>query len=114
MRNGYLQLLNSPRPNSIPAVRKFSTNAAIKYIEDRAGRVETRKPEGEFAIEFQNSDRVGISVNRDYELVKQPFSISGVGVPVGSYDFTRERVTYNLGQQRPVSGNFSAEFGTYY
>jgi len=114
MRKDYVQLRFSPRPKSIAAVRKFSTIGSITYIEDRAGRVETRKPEGEFAIEFQNSDRFGISVNRDYELVKQPFSVSSVGVPVGPYDFTRERVSYNLGQQRPVSGNFSAEFGTYY
>jgi len=70
---------------------------------------------GEFAIEFQNSDRFSVGYGDQYEFLPQPFSIaSGVTVPVGGYDFATVRAGFNLGQQRRVSGNFSVEHGTFY
>ena len=70
---------------------------------------------GEFAIEFQNSDRFNVGYGDIYEFLPQPFPIaSGVTVPVGGYDFASVRTGFNLGQQRRVSGNFLAEYGTFY
>ena len=96
-------------------MRKFSTIGQFTYIEDSAGRLSTRLTDGEFAIEFQNSDRFAVGVLDDYELLLRPFNIvPGQRVPAGGYDFTTGRVGYNMGQQRKFSGNVLFEMGEFY
>ena len=105
----------SPRPASIPSVRKFSGTGQITYIEDGAGRVTTRVLDGEFGIDFQNSDRFQLGLNEDYELITRQFSITpGALVPVGGYRFATARMGYTLGQQRPFSGTILVERGSFY
>jgi hypothetical protein len=71
--------------------------------------------DGEFAIEFQNSDRFQLGLNEDYELITRPFSVTpGAAVPVAGYRFTTGRVGYTLGQQRPFSGTILVERGSFY
>ena len=115
MRRTYGQVRFSPRPVSIPAVRRFSWTWSIAYIEDTAGRLETREQGGEFAIELENSDRFSVGYTGTYEFLPRPFDIaSGVTLPVGSYDFDLFRVGWDLGQQRALSANFVVEGGTFY
>ncbi len=115
MRKNYGQLRFSPRPTSIKRVRKFSSIGQFTYVEDSAGRLSTRIIDGEFAVEFQNSDRFSVGVNDDYELLLRPFTIvPGAIVPAGGYDFTTGRIGYNMGQQRKVSGNVLFETGSFY
>jgi hypothetical protein len=115
MRKNYAQLRFSPRPTKIKRVRKFSTIGQFTYVEDSSGRLTTRMGDGEFAVEFQNSDRFSVGVNDDYELLFRPFTIvPGASVPAGGYEFTTGRIGYNFGQQRKVSGNFLYEQGEFY
>jgi hypothetical protein len=115
MKRSYAQFRFSPRPASIKAVRKFSGMGSINYIEDGAGRLETREALGEFGIEFQNSDRFDVGLTNTYEFLKQPFPIApGVTVPIGGYEFVNARMAFTLGQQRITSGIISAEHGTFY
>ena len=115
MRRNFGQLRFSPRPASIKSIRKFSWTGSLAYIENGAGRVETRDWQGEFAIEFQNSDRFAVGYGNTFEFVPRPFDISrGVTVPVRGYHFDGVRVGFNLGPQRPVAGNFLAEYGSFY
>ena len=96
-------------------MRRFSWIGSIAYVENTAGRVETREHGAEFAIEFQNSDRFSVAYTGTYEFLPRPFEIaSGVTLPVGGYDFDVIRVGWNLGQQRLVSANLLAEHGTFY
>ena len=114
IRRNFGQLRFSPRPRSIPSIRRFSWTGSLAYIEDGAGRLETRDWQGEFAIEFQNADRFSVGYSNTYELCVRPFSISGLIIPIGQYDFSGVRVGFNLGQQRTVAGNLSAEYGSFY
>ena len=78
----------SPRPRSITAIRKFSWNARLDYITDRAGVVETRETEGRFGIEFENSDTFDVTYVQSYEFLDEPFPIAAdVTIPVGGYSF---------------------------
>jgi hypothetical protein len=96
-------------------VRKISWTGSLAYIEDGAGRLETRDWDGEFAIEFQNSDRFNIAYANTYEFLPEPFRVaSGVIVPVGGYDVAGLRAGATFGQQRAVSGNLSVEHGAFY
>jgi hypothetical protein len=115
MRRNYAQLRFSPRPRSIPSVRKFLGIGTLTYIENGAGQLETRTIDSEFAIEFQNSDRFSVGLLDSYEFLQRPFLIApGVVIPTGGYGFTTGRIVHNFGQQRPVSGNLSLEHGTFY
>jgi hypothetical protein len=105
----------SPRPMNIRSIRKFSWNAAMVYIENGSGRLETREAAADFGIEFQSSDRFGIGYSNSFEFLPRPFRIApGVTLPIGNYDFDSMRIGYTFGQHRPVSGSVSFEHGTFY
>jgi hypothetical protein len=109
------QVRFSPRPQSIKQVRKFVSTASFSYIENGAGRLESRSVDGEFAVQFQNSDQFTIHLNSAYEFLPQPFPIArGVTLPVGAYDFANVRAAYNFGKQRAIAGNVSVEQGGFY
>jgi Domain of unknown function (DUF5916) len=115
MRRSFGLFRFSPRPRSFKAIRKFSWTGSGEYIENGAGRLETRALLGEFAIEFQNSDRFSVSYGDTYEFLVRPFLINpGVTIPIGAYDFAGLTVGFNLAQQRTLSGNFLAEYGSFY
>ena len=105
----------SPRPRSIAAIRKLSWSARLDYITDRAGVLETRGAQGRFGIEFESSDAFDVSVDRNYELLKEPFPIApGVTIPVGGYSFQDVRTSFSFGQQRRFSGRVSAQHGSFF
>jgi hypothetical protein len=115
MRKNYGQFRFSPRPKGSKLVRKFVGIGQYTYVEDSAGRVTTKLADGEFAIEFQNSDRFQVGIQDDYELTTRAFSVvPGARIGVGAYDFLVGRVGYNLGQQRRLSGNVLVERGEFY
>ena len=105
----------SPRPQSIKAVRKFTWDGSFEYVEDTAGRLETRVESASFSTEFQRSDRAAVSYTRTYDLLKAPFQLAGgPTVTAGDYTFQNLRGSYTFGAQRKVSGSVSASHGSYY
>jgi hypothetical protein len=115
MVRDYARFRFSPRPRNRSAIRKYVYDAAIEYIENGPGRLESRERAAEFALEFQNADRFSVNYTNSFEYLPAPFPIGGgVVLPIGSYQFDTFRVGYSLGQQRVVSANLTAEFGTFY
>jgi hypothetical protein len=115
MRRSFGQVRFSPRSRAIKAVRKFSWIASVAYVEDSAGKLETRERDAEFAVEFQNSDRFSVAYGDNYEALLAPFEIAtGVIVPPGGYDFGTGRVALTLGQQRSLSSTVAVEHGSFY
>ena len=115
IRRSTATLRFSPRPLAIESIRKFSWSGSVDYLENGAGRVEARDWSGEFAIEFESSDRFSVTYANLYDFLPRPFSIaSGVTLPVGGYDFSNLRADFSLGRQRAVTANFSVEHGTFY
>ena len=115
MRQSSGSLRFSPRPKSSTLVRKYSWQGSINYVENRAGRLETRDDEGRFDIEFQNSDRFTTTYTSSYEFLPRPFRIApGIVLPVGGYDSGKVRLSHSLGTQRVMSGNVTTEYGTFY
>ena len=115
MRRSTGLLRFSPRPTRFRSVRRFFYQGSLDYIENGSGRLETLEVNGEAAIEFQNSDRLSVTVVNSHEFLPRPFSIApAVTLPVGEYDFNNVRVQMNLGQRRKLSGNFAVERGSFY
>lgn len=114
-KRSFAQVRFSPRPQRLRSVRKFSYEANLEYIENGAGVLETRQQGGQFNVEFENSDRLNVDYNRNYEFLTRPFQVSrGVFIPIGGYGFSDVRLSYNFGQQRRVSGNLSLTLGEFY
>ena len=105
----------SPRPRRNAVVRKYSWTGSVDYVENGAGRLETREQEAEFGIEFQNADRFAATYTATYEFLPRPFQITqGVTLPVGGYDFGTARLQYNRANRQRIAGNLSLESGTFY
>ena len=115
MFRNFAQARFSPRPDGRSAIRKYIYQASMDYIENGAGRLETRTATGEFALDFDNADRLGVLYTRAYEYLPTPFRIGGgLILPVGGYEFDNVRLYYNMGQQRAASANLSVDYGTFY
>ena len=116
VRRTFGQVRFSPRPKRSAVVRKLTWQASFDYVTDAsATALQTREATGVFRVDFQSSDAVTAEYSREFERLPDRFTIApGVVVPAGGYAFETTRVTYNLGQQRRVSGRLSAATGTLY
>jgi hypothetical protein len=115
IRKSSLQMRFSPRPRSLPSVRKFSYTGTWARIDNGSGRREMETWEGEFGGELQNTDTFEAALGGNYEFIPRPFAIApGIVVPVRGYQTTTARAGYNFGRQRPLSGNVTAQYGTFY
>ena len=115
MQRTFGQARFSPRPRASAVVRKYSWTGTVALIENGGGRLESREQSAAFGIEFQNADRFSLEYGRIYEFLPAPFRIaSGVTLPVGRYDFDNVRIGFNRAALNRVSGNLSAEHGTFY
>ena len=114
MVRDYARFKFSPRPRQRSAIRKYVYDGAIEYIENGAGRLESRERALEFALEFQSADRLSVNYTNSFEFLPEPTLIGSVVLPVGEYAFDTFRIGYNATQQRLVSANLTAEFGTFY
>lgn len=109
------ELRFSPRPQSIDAVRKFTTEASIDYFVNGNGAVETRRQRARFNTEFESSDQVAIEATDNYEALFVPFNVGGgVVIPEGGYNFRDATVSYTLGQQRRFSGTVEVQAGEFF
>ena len=115
MQRTFGQARFSPRPRASDVVRKYSWTGTVALIENGDGRLESREQSAAFGVEFQNADRFSLEYGRVYELLTAPFRIaSGVTLPVGPYNFDSVRIGFNRAALNRISGNLSAEYGTFY
>ena len=115
-RRTYTTARFSPRPNSISSIRQFSLESSFDFIQTAdTGIVETRQSQLGFSTQFENSDRVGISVADNYEFLTRTFSPGpGVSFPIGGYSFQDVEATYSPGAQRRVNGTLTIRAGEYF
>ncbi|MFN7914294.1 MAG: DUF5916 domain-containing protein [Vicinamibacterales bacterium] len=115
-RRSFAEARFTPRPKRRNRVRKYTFLGSMDYVTDaKVTAVQNKELRGYFQTEFQNSDQTSAEYTHTYELIPRAFTISpGVVVPVGGYDADNLRVTYSLGQQRPVSGRMAFGHGSLY
>jgi hypothetical protein len=116
VRRSYGVARFSPRPQASRLVRKYTFTGGLDYIENGAGRLDTRISSGFFGIDFQNGDAFGATYADTYEFLPAPLRLApGVVVPVGGYDYAGVTASYTFGTQRTIaSGNVAVEHGTFY
>ncbi len=105
----------SPRPATVTRIRKYTYQVSGSSIANTAGRVESQDLSGQFAIDFQNGDRLSTQVNHSFEYLPRPFPIaSGVTLPVASYAFNDAQASFSFSAQRRLSGTVSTQIGGFY
>jgi hypothetical protein len=106
----------SPRPASMPSVRKLTYQVGTDYLTSAATRsVEARENRGEFQVELENSDSFTFTYADSYENLVRPFRIAqNVTIPVGRYAYRDAQVGYSFGLQRRYSGNLSLQYGSFF
>ena len=114
-RRNFSQGRFSPRPRSIEAIRRFVWQADVDRITDTGGRLETRTLQGQFRIDFENSDRARVEYNDTFEFLPDEFEISdGVILPVGEYRFQDVNFAYTFGAQRWLPSTISYRTGSFW
>jgi len=114
LHRSFASLRFSPR-SRLDAVRRFSWDASLEYIEDGTGALETRLQTGQFGIEMESSDQFMVAVTRNFEVLWDSFEVSDdVVIRPGRYGFTDTRVSYELGRQHRMSGTFFAQRGSFF
>jgi len=70
---------------------------------------------GRFWVSTEDSDQWTLDYTHDFEYLPRNFQIApAVTLPIGGYDYDTVRMTYELGQQRRLSGRLSVATGTFY
>ena len=115
-RRSYASARFSPRPRSMDAVRRFRLEASLDYIETAdTGVPESRQAQLGFSTEFESSDRVGVTVADNYELLRWPFPVGPeVSFPAGGYSFRDVETTYTIGAQRRLTGIVRVQAGEFF
>ena len=116
-RRTWVQGKFAPRPAGIEAVRQFTFGGSYDYFETVAGIPETEIAQGNFQIEFENSDRFTADVQRSYEFLSVPWEqVLGTDytIPSGEYVFRDYYLSYGMGAQRRVSGTLTMQYGEFY
>lgn len=106
----------SPRLKASRTIRQLTWQGNLSHITNSAAsRLENRDLEGDFRIEFHNSDTMSATYLAEYELLPSNFTIApGVVVQAGGYDHRTVRGSYSLGTQRLVSGTVNVQRGSFY
>ena len=106
----------SPRPRASNTVRKYEFSGGVdQFARASDGLLETRVIDGSFGVEFENSDRLGVQFLDNLEQLTESFNVfGGIKIPAGKYQFRNMIADYSLGQQHPVSGMVSYEYGGFF
>ena len=115
-KRSFGELRFSPRPTSLPLVRKFTYSGNGELFVNGAGHVESRTWTGHLGTELANSDLISLDAAREYELLSVPFTPAGspVAIAPGGYTFDQVGASYTWGGQRKISGTLAAQAGEYY
>lgn len=111
-----LGMLLKPRP-SWPGVRELGEQLEFKLYNQPDNRtwISYEVAAHPFDVLFTSGDRIEFAVEPQGDRPPDSFSISeGVDLPAGSYEWRRYRLGMRSAEKRPVTGQFSCEWGSYY
>ncbi len=103
----------SPRPASLPGVRKLFFESEFDQYETTGGNLESRSITGTFRIEFTNTERLSIEVSEATEHLTETTNL-GTDIPAGRYRFRQTQLNFELSPSRRLSGFLSVAHGGFF
>ena len=99
---------NTTRPNGFLKYQELTPHMSFTRFWNLDGDLETSVLHLHFDGEFENSSSGGVSYDIRSERVFSEFTVSGLTVPAGSYDFNELTYSYDSDRSAPFSAGIRA------
>ena len=96
-------LRNTSRPSGVLNVQELTPHMSFTRFWNFEGIMETSFLHLHFPVEFEDSTSVDLSVDVRSEEVFRQFTVSGLPIPAGRYDFNELTYSYNSNRSAPFS-----------
>ena len=96
-------LRNTSRPSGALKVQELTPHMSFTRFWNFEGIMETSFLHLHFPVEFEDSTSVDLSVDVRSEEVFRQFTVSGLPIPAGRYDFNELTYSYNSNRSAPLS-----------
>jgi len=103
----------SPRPASLPGVRKVFFESEFDQYATTTGSLESRAITGTFRLELNNTERLSVEVSEATEHLVETTNL-GADIPAGRYRFRQTQLNYELSPSRRLSGFLSVTHGGFF
>ena len=102
VRSTKFHINRTPRPD-FWGIRVMTPMWHIVYTTDQNGRLVYRELHHMISVTFENNARFTFVYNDDFERLDEPFSVQGLSIPAGKYNFYDMRIGFNSDPSRQVS-----------
>jgi hypothetical protein len=102
VRSTKLHINRTPRPD-FWGIRVMTPMWHIVYTTDQAGRLVYRELHHMISVTFENSARITLVYNDDFERLDEPFSVQGITIPAGKYNFYDARIGFDSNPSQRIS-----------
>ncbi|MBN2356907.1 carbohydrate binding family 9 domain-containing protein [candidate division KSB1 bacterium] len=105
----------APRPKNSKLIRQYKYQVSGNYRSNHDHLLLDSKVEASFSIEFQNSARLGLDVDRSSEFVDYDWELrKGFLIPSDTYTGYSYSLSAQSDRGKPVAGEIDVDFGDYY
>jgi len=105
----------SPRPKESSVIRQFSYQLEGSYRSDHDNRMLESAIEASFSINFQNSSRFSINIQRESEFIDYDWEVrEGFLIPEGTYTGYMYSLNMESDKSRAFAGEIDIDYGSYY
>ena len=113
-RNYDLAINNTSRPEGFLKFQELSPHMSYSHFWNFDGITETTYLHTHFQGEFEDSSSAGVAYDVRSENVFDSFSVSGLDIPPGRYDWAETSYSLNYDRSAPVSAGLRAEVGGFF
>ena len=99
---------NTSRPEGFLKFQEVSPHMSFTRFWNLDGVMETSFLHLHFQGEFEDSSSAGVAVDVRSEAVFDEFTVSGIAIPPGRYDFNEVQYSYNSDRSAPFSAGMRA------
>ncbi len=113
-RNYDLAVQNTSRPEGFLKFQELTPHMSYSHFWNFDGITETTYLHTHFQGEFEDSSSAGIAYDVRSEEVFDTFSVSGLAIPPGRYDWAEVSSSFYYDRSAPVSAGVRAEGGGFF
>ncbi len=95
-------------------IRNLGFGTSLDYYADGTGNIATREHTVDMGLFFQNSASITFKASESFERLSRAFTIGGLGIPLGDYQFRGYTASFTSNRSRKISGNVRLNWGDFW